>query len=317
MHFLLTNKCLCYNKYGDSMHELINDYLSFIEVEKNYSKETVLNYGIDLETFREYLVNTKISNFRDVNYDNLRKYLVFLSNDKKYSNKSISRHISSLHSFYNYLMDEGVINNNPMNLINSPKKEIRLPNYLTNNELEDIESAINTNTLLGKRDALIFEMFYSTGIRLHELVNIRISDMDFNEKKIKIFGKGSKDRYVLYGSKCDSLLEDYLNNARGTFMKKPIDYLFLNMHGEQISTSGIEFITKKILNNSGLNVKLTPHVLRHTFATHMLNDGADLMTVKELLGHSNLSTTGIYTHVSNEHLRKEYLSSHPRARKEK
>lgn len=299
------------------MKEIINDYLSFIEIEKKYSKETVLNYRIDLEMFNDYLIDNKLSNFRTIEYEDLRKYLVFLSNCKKYSNKSIARHISSLHSFYNYLMDEGIINNNPMNLISAPKKELRLPNYLTNNELEDIENSINTNTKIGKRDALIFEMFYSTGIRLHELVNIKLSDIDFNEKKIKILGKGSKERYVLYGSKCDYLLKDYLENARISFMKEAIDYLFLSIKGRQISTSGIEYITKKILDNSGLNIKLTPHVLRHTFATHMLNDGADLMTVKELLGHSNLSTTGIYTHVSNEHLRKEYLNAHPRARKEK
>lgn len=299
------------------MEGYINDFIEFLEIEKHYSNETTENYKLDLYLFLEYCKENEISNFNNITYDNLRKYLVYLSNIKKYSNKSISRHISSLHSLYNYLIDERVINSNTMNLINSPKKEMRLPTYLTTNELEDIINTPDRTKKVGKRDVLILEMFYATGIRLHELVNIKISDIDFKSKKIKILGKGSKERYVLYGDKCRDYLEDYLNNSRNYYLKEASDYLFLNQHGNVLTTSGIEFLVKKVLKESGTNLKLTPHVLRHTFATHMLNEGADLMTVKELLGHSNLSTTGIYTHVSNEHLRKTYLSAHPRARKEK
>ncbi len=299
------------------MEGYINDFIEFLEIEKHYSNETTENYKLDLYLFLEYCKENEISNFNNITYDDLRKYLVYLSNIKKYSNKSISRHISSLHSLYNYLIDERVINSNTMNLINSPKKEMRLPTYLTTNELEDIINTPDRTKKVGKRDVLILEMFYATGIRLHELVNIKISDIDFKNKKIKILGKGSKERYVLYGDKCRDYLEDYLNNSRNYYLKEASDYLFLNQHGKVLTTSGIEFLVKKVLKESGTNLKLTPHVLRHTFATHMLNEGADLMTVKELLGHSNLSTTGIYTHVSNEHLRKTYLSAHPRARKEK
>lgn len=299
------------------MEGYINDFIEFLEIEKHYSNETTENYKMDLYLFLKYCNGNKISNFNNITYDNLRKYLIYLSTIKKYSNKSISRHISSLHSLYNYLIDERVINSNPMNLINSPKKEMRLPTYLTTNELEDIINTPDRTKKVGKRDVLILEMFYATGIRLHELVNIKISDIDFKNKKIKILGKGSKERYVLYGDKCRDYLEDYLNNSRNYYLKEASDYLFLNQHGKVLTTSGIEFLVKKVLKESGTNLKLTPHVLRHTFATHMLNEGADLMTVKELLGHSNLSTTGIYTHVSNEHLRKTYLSAHPRARKEK
>ncbi len=299
------------------MQEYINDFIEFLEIEKKYSKETTENYKIDLYLFLDYCKNNKLSKFSNITYDNLRKYLVYLSNEKKYSNKSISRHISSLHSLYNYLIDEGVIENNPMNLINSPKKELRLPVYLTPNELENIINTPDRTKKVGKRDVLILEMFYSTGIRLSELVNMKISDIDFINKKIKILGKGSKERYVLYGDRCKEYLEDYINNARKNYLKEANDYLFLNQHGKVLTTSGIEYLVKKILKQSGTNLKLTPHVLRHTFATHMLNEGADLMTVKELLGHSDLSTTGIYTHVSNEHLRKTYLSAHPRARRGK
>jgi len=299
------------------MQGYIDDFIEFLEVEKKYSKETTENYTIDLYLFLNYCKNNKLSKFSNITYNDLRKYLVYLSKEKKYSNKSISRHISSLHSLYNYLIDEGVLENNPMNLINSPKKELRLPVYLTSNELEDIINTPDKSKKVGKRDVLILEMFYSTGIRLSELVNIKIGDIDFINKKIKILGKGSKERYVLYGDRCKEYLEDYINNARKYYLKEPSDYLFLNQHGNVLTTSGIEYLVKKILKQSGTNVKLTPHVLRHTFATHMLNEGADLMTVKELLGHSDLSTTGIYTHVSNEHLRRTYLNAHPRARRGK
>jgi len=299
------------------MQEYIDDFIEFLEIEKKYSKETTENYKIDLYLFLNYCKEYKLNKFSNITYDDLRKYLVYLSKEKKYSNKSISRHISSLHSLYNYLIDEGVIENNPMNLINSPKKEFRLPVYLTSNELEDIINTPDRTKKVGKRDVLILEMFYSTGIRLSELVNIKISDIDFINKKIKILGKGSKERYVLYGDRCKEYLEDYINNTRKYYLKEASNYLFLNQHGKVLTTSGIEYIVKNVLKQSGTNIKLTPHVLRHTFATHMLNEGADLMTVKELLGHSDLSTTGIYTHVSNEHLRKTYLNAHPRARRGK
>lgn len=297
------------------MLEYVDQFINFLEIEKMYSKETTVNYKIDLYLFVNYINDIKIYNYKDITYDNLRKYLYYLTTEKNYSNKTISRHISSLQSFFNYLVNENVINNNPMKLINSPKKELRLPVYLTGTELEDLVNTPNRNTLVGLRDALILEMFYSTGIRLSELVNIKIKDIDFVDKKIKITGKGSKQRYVLYGDRCKNYLEDYINNYRNKFHLDDENLLFLNQKGNPITASGIEYIVKNILVKSGINVKLTPHVLRHTFATHMLNEGADLMTVKELLGHSDLSTTGVYTHVSNEHMRKEYLNAHPRARR--
>lgn len=297
------------------MERFIKEFIEYLKVEKRYSEDTITNYNLDLDLFLKFLKANKINKFKETDYDFLRRYLVYLSNDKKYSNKTIARHISSLHTFYDFLLDEGAIDSNPMNLINAPKKEIRLPVYLNINELEELYECIDTKKRVGKRDILIIELFYSTGIRLSELVNIKLKDIDFKEKKIKILGKGSKERYVLYGDICSKYLDDYMNNTRKFYQKTPSEYLLLNQRGSKLTASGIEFIINKILRQSNINTKLTPHVLRHTFATHMLNDGADLMTVKELLGHSNLSTTGIYMHVSKEHLRKEYLSAHPRARK--
>lgn len=297
------------------MEHFVKDFIEYLKVEKRYSEDTITNYNLDLDLFLKFLKANKINKFKETDYDFLRRYLVYLSNDKKYSNKTIARHISSLHTFYDFLLDEGAIDSNPMNLINAPKKEIRLPVYLNINELEELYECIDTKKRVGKRDILIIELFYSTGIRLSELVNIKLKDIDFKEKKIKILGKGSKERYVLYGDICSKYLDDYMTNTRKLYQKTPSEYLLLNQRGTKLTASGIEFIINKILRQSNINTKLTPHVLRHTFATHMLNDGADLMTVKELLGHSDLSTTGIYMHVSKEHLRKEYLSAHPRARK--
>lgn len=298
------------------MKRLINDFLDYLSVEKRYSDKTIDNYRIDLEQFSNYCLSNKINDVVSIEYDDLRKYLECLYN-KEYSNKTISRHISSLKSFYKYLINNEVITKNPTELLNNPKAEFRLPNYLNIDDLDKLISIPKTETKTGKRDILIIEMFYSTGIRLSELVNIKLKDINFNEKSIKIKGKGSKERYVFYGRECEIYLDDYINNSRAFYLKGDNEYLFINQKGNKITQSGIEYIIKKILDQSGIKTHLTPHVLRHTFATHMLNEGADLMTVKELLGHSNISTTGIYTHVSNEQLRRAYLNAHPRARKEK
>lgn len=298
------------------MLKLLESFIEYLGVEKRYSNETVENYQIDINQFIKYCEDNNIFDIKMIQYEELRKYLEYLF-DKKYSNKTISRHISSLKSFYKYLINNNIINYNPTELLSSPKFEFRLPNYLNVGELDSLINTPNRETKAGKRDVLIIEMFYSTGIRLSELVNIKITDIDFTNKSIKIKGKGNKERYVFYGLICKDYLEDYLNNSRVFYLKGNNDYLFLSQHGKQITNSGIEFIIKKLLKDSGINIRLTPHVLRHTFATHMLNEGADLLTVKELLGHSNISTTGIYTHVSNEQLRRTYLNAHPRARKEK
>lgn len=296
------------------MNTIKDKFIEYLNVEKRYSSKTLENYSIDLNTFITFCEEVKIYNYKDITYDNLRNYLEFLYN-KNYSNKTISRHISSLKSFFKYLINNNYIKENHTELLSLPKSELRLPNYLNNIDLEDLINTPDKDTKAGKRDRLILEMFYSTGIRLSELVNIKISDIDFNNNMIKIKGKGNKDRYVFFGNNCSKYLKDYLENSRPFYIKSENEYLFVSQKGNKLSTSGVEYIVDKILKISDLKVHITPHVLRHTFATHMLNEGANLMTVKELLGHTSITTTGIYTHVSNEKLRKTYLSAHPRARR--
>lgn len=277
----------------------MNEFLNYLKDERNYSDKTILNYKMDLENFYNYINKKKT---KKIDFDFLQEYIENLS-QKKYSTKSIQRHISSLKSYFKFLYNKNYINVNPAELLCLPKNEIKLPNYLTIIDLEKIYELD-----LSLRDKLIVELLYSTGIRLSELVNIKISDINFYDKTIKVLGKGNKERYVLFGSVCSKLLKEYINNENRV-------YLLLNKNGNKLSERGVEYIIEKIFKSINVHAKLTPHTLRHTFATHMLDNGCDLVTVQKLLGHSDLSTTSIYTHISNEHLRTTYLQTHPRARR--
>ena len=294
------------------MKEVI-DFLKYLKDEKNYSKYTVINYGKDLKLFMSFLKDEKIEKIDNVDYQIIRLYLSFLY-DREYSKKAIARHISTLKSFFKYLMKEKIIDENPMTLISTPKLDKKLPKVLYNEQLESILNIPDINEPLGQRDSVILETIYSTGVRVSELVSIKIADINFNDKKIKILGKGNKERYVLYGKVLEEKMNRYLHDGRNKLIKNNNDYLLLNKDGNKLTTRGVEKIIEKNLKKAGINIKITPHTLRHTFATDMLNNGADLKTVQELLGHESLSTTQIYTHVSNERLRRVYLSTHPRSK---
>lgn len=296
---------------------MINDiflqFLKYLKIEKNYSKYTIINYGKDLKLFKKYLDEEHITNIENIDYKLLRQYLSFLY-DFNYDKKTITRNISTLRSFFKFCHKENIISSNPMTLIESPKLDKKLPKVLNTIEVEDILSIPDTLTPLGLRDSVILELIYSTGVRVSELVNIKLSDIDNSSRKIIITGKGNKERIVLFGKVLEDKLNNYLKNGRTQLLKKPCDYLILNKNGNKITPRGIELIIDGILKKGHINYKISPHTLRHTFATHMLNNGADLKTVQELLGHESLSTTQIYTHVSNERLRNVYLNTHPRGK---
>lgn len=297
------------------MSELVNKFLDYLNYERNFSKYTVLNYKEDLKFFLEYLNKKKVDNIKSIDYQVIRNYLVYMHN-KKLSKKTISRRISTLRSFFKYLVNREYIVDNPMILISNPKLDKLLPKFLYKEELDIIENIPDIDTIMGIRDKLILELFYSTGIRVSELSNLKISDIDFKERKINIFGKGSKERIVLFGDTCLKLLNLYLDKSRPYILNDgDSSYLFVNKRKNRLSENSIRIIIKNILKKSGLNIKLTPHVLRHTFATDLLNNGADLRTVQELLGHENLKTTEVYTHITNERLKKVFNNCHPRARK--
>ena len=293
------------------MKENIDKFLAFLECEKNYSSNTIVGYRNHLELFYLFLCDKKINSYCNVDYAVIRNYINYLY-DKKYNNKSICNHISSLRSFFKYLKQEDIIQNNPMILIQNPKIEKKLPKFLYYNDMEKILNEPDLKTDIGIRNSLILELLYNTGVRVSELVGIQIKDIDQQERKIIINGKGNKQRIVLYGNRCQQLLNAYLK-IRNNFLKYPNDYLLLGVKGKKINVRVIRTIINDISNRVGINMKISPHTFRHTFATHMLNEGADLRSVQELLGHENLSTTTIYTHVTNERLRNVYLHTHPRA----
>ena len=290
----------------------LSEFLKYIDLEKNYSNYTLINYKDDLSFYLDFL-NKENIDVLDSDYKVIRNYLSYMYN-KKYSSKTISRHISSLRSFYKYMLKENYIVKNPMTLISNPKQESKLPHFLYYNELETILNIPDKSTPLGQRDSVILELLYSTGIRVSELVNIKLKDINLSTRKIRILGKGNKERIVLYGEYLKNLLDIYLNDGREKLVKNNQEYLVLNKNGSGLTTRGVRVIIDNILKKGEIDFHISPHVLRHTFATHMLDSGADLKSVQELLGHENLSTTQIYTHVSNERLRKVYLSTHQRAK---
>ena len=278
-------------------------FLDYLKYERGFSDYTIKSYSTDLKEFYEF------SKKDTVNIELVRKYLRYLY-EKNYSNRSISRKVSSLKSYFKYLEGEGIIKDNFMILISNPKLKKTLPNYLNYQDLEKLLNFPDRNNKYGLRDALILEMLYSSGVRVSELANMKLKDIDFKDKKILVLGKGNKERYVYYGSKCDSLLKKYLDMDH---MDSP--YLFIGKRKDRLNEREIRLIVTESAKKAGINIHVTPHTLRHTYATHMLNEGADLKSVGDLLGHESLSTTQIYTHISNERLRQVYLKSHPRAHK--
>lgn len=295
--------------------EYLDDFLEYLEYQRNYSKYTLINYQKDIETFYIFLKEKNITNIKKIDYKTLRNYLEYLY-EKKYTSSSINRHISSLKSYFKYLKRENIIENNPALLLSTVKKEKKLPKIINTNDIETILLLPDISTPLGLRDSAILEMFYSTGIRVSELVKIKISDVELSENRIKIEGKGNKERYVLYGNILKEKMLKYVKDGRKKLLKeKQSKYLFLNKNGDKLTERGVRVIIDNILKKAGEKNHISPHMIRHTFATHMLNEGADLKIVQELLGHENLSTTQIYTHVSNERLKNVFLHSHPRAHK--
>ena len=295
--------------------EYLDEFLEYLEYQKNYSKYTLINYQKDIETFYVFLREKNIKNIKKIDYKTLRNYLEYLY-EKKYTSSSINRHISSLKSYFKYLKRENIIDNNPALLLSTVKKEKKLPKTINTNDIETILLLPDISTPLGARDSAILEMFYSTGIRVSELVKIKISDVELSENRIKIDGKGNKERYVLYGDIIKEKMLKYVKDGRKKLLKeKQSKYLFLNKNGDKLTERGVRVIIDNILKKAGEKNHISPHMIRHTFATHMLNEGADLKIVQELLGHENLSTTQIYTHVSNERLKNVFLHSHPRAHK--
>lgn len=283
-------------------------FLDYLQNIKKYSDNTIINYEIDIDRYEKFLKknNKKINNIK---YKDVLDFISYIKDNHK--STSINRCLSSLRSYYNYLLKENEVNTNPFKLVNSMKKEKKLPEYFKYNEYVELVNSIDINSNLGIRNRCIFEVLLCTGCRCSELVNIKLCDVDLDNREIKVLGKGNKERIVYLGSYAIDSLNMYLS-VRDELSKKDNKYLFVNHLGNKLTTRGIRDIIDKILLKSSLNLKITPHTFRHSFATMLLNEGCDLKSVQELLGHVSLSTTSIYTHVSNEELKRVYLHTNPR-----
>ena len=292
----------------------MGQFLEYLKYEKNYSLLTINGYKEDLIFLNDYF-NKENINFLEVEYQDIRLLYNYLE-DKHYSKNTIARHISSIRSFYKYLSFNKIINNNPFNMAHLPKKDKMLPKFLYYNELMEMFDSIKLDDFYGKRNRCILEVLYATGVRVSELVNIKLSDIDFDNGTIRVIGKGNKERIVYFLDYPKKYMLDYIENGRNVMLNnKPCEYLFINKLGNKLTTRGVELIIKDIISKTSIKSNVTPHTIRHTFATHLLNEGCDIMSVKELLGHESLKATQVYTHITNEELRNIYLNCHPRSKK--
>lgn len=289
------------------MDNLIDEFLRYLIIDKGYSTNTVESYKNDLNKFSLF---NKNKNIKDITSTDLKEYVKYLNNELS-SSRSISRNISCIKSFYKFLNIEKYINDNPSDVLYEPKIKKSLPNILTEDEVVSILD-IKLETPYDYRNNAMLELMYATGLRVSELVNLKLQDIDFSEDLIRTFGKGNKERVIPMGDYASLYLKKYINDYRPLMLKKrPCEYVFLNNHGLGLTRQAYFKIIKEIARIKGIKKDISPHTLRHSFASHMLKHGADLRTIQELLGHSDISTTQIYTHITNEELRKNYEEYHP------
>ncbi|MFA5199733.1 MAG: tyrosine recombinase XerC [Candidatus Omnitrophota bacterium] len=289
------------------MEKHIAKFVRYMEIEKNYSPHTITNYKIDLSGFNKFAAGCQLEH---IDYLLLRKYLAVLK-EKNFGNRTVGRKLSALRSFFRFLTREGYIKINPILMLSSPKLEKHLPSYMSEEEVYKlIESAFakNEKDLLGLRDRAILEAFYSSGLRISELAGLNLDDIDFISGIIKVRGKGKKERIVPIGETALVAIKKYLDKR-----KKQTDATFLNNNNRRITTRGVRYVLARYLKTAGIKPGVSAHTFRHSFATHLLNRGADLRTVQELLGHANLSTTQIYTHLTTEKIKSVYDKAHPHA----
>lgn len=297
------------------MTEEIERFTAYLQVGKNVSPLTVKAYTEDLLQFTEFASSLNIAEWQDVKYSLIRQYIGGLSR-KGYKKTSLARKLASLRAFFKFLQHQGIIEMNPASVISTPKQEKKLPKVLQESEINLLLTAPDIKTPLGLRDRAILEILYASGMRVSELVNLKVSDVTRGDE-IRVFGKGSKERVVLIGSSAIHAVSEYLASARPILAEKSHtslrDALFLNKFGGKLTARSVARLLDKYIQSASMEKQISPHVLRHSFATHLLEHGADLRTVQELLGHANIATTQIYTHVSQEHLRAIYEKTHPRA----
>ena len=294
--------------------EAINEYRQYLIVEKGLSKNTIIAYISDLKKFSIYLDDSfQINKIEELSKEHIRLYLKELG--KTNTSASITRKLVSLIMFFNFLIKEKIIDVNIISDFDLPKINKKLPVILSTTEMQEILETIKINDHISCRNRCMLELMYATGLRVSELINLNVSSINLYMGYIKVIGKGDKERIVPIGEIAKTILDIYLNQYRDKFIKKESSLLFFNNHGNKLSREEFYIILKQVINKTSINKKISPHTIRHSFATHLLENGADLRSIQELLGHSDISTTTIYTHISNQKIKNEYQQFHPRMKK--
>ena len=300
----------------DLSKEYLNNFKLYLEIERNFSKHTIRAYGSDILSFIVYLGEFRLEN---VDHQKIKEYLNFIARFD-YSKTTITRKISAIMMFYKYLYRENIVKNNPLKGVMAPKYQKKLPVFLTEEEINKILNTIPIDTVQGFRNRTIFELLYSTGIRVSELTSLDFGNLNLEENEIKVLGKGNKERIVLFSNTAKSFLKTYIETVRKMLFQNGSDEiinqdspLFVNNTGYRLQAQSVRKILKNVIKQIELPKNVTPHKFRHSFATKMLEKGADLRVVQELLGHASISNTQIYTHVSSKHLKDVYNKTHPRA----
>lgn len=296
--------------------KILNEFLIYLKSIRGYSQNTIDSYRIDLVRFLNFLEEKGIDDYNDINKTILSSYFSILGTIGL-STRSISRNYSSIRSFFRYLVTNDYIETNPALKFKGPKIKVNPPEVLSFSEISKILDQPNTKTLLGLRDKAMLEFAYATGVRVSELINVKVNDLFFNEEIVRIFGKGSKERLVPIGSSAIYWVNQYLSKVRPVLAKKVIsgNFLFLNFRGRKLSRMGFFKILRQYVNDAKIDKNVHPHTIRHSFATHLLERGADIRVVQELLGHSKISTTQIYTHLDSSMLREVLIKYHPRSQR--
>lgn len=290
----------------DNFQNKINDFLDYLNFEKKYSPNTVASYKKDLDKYYNFF---KTKSLNSINNKDIEDYIISLN--KKLLSKSVSRNISSLKTFYKFLIIDGAVKSSPMDGITVPKIPKTLPKVLSEEEVNKLLT-INLETPYDYRNKAMLELMYSSGLRVSELINLAVNDVDLKDEIVKVYGKGSKERIIPIGQYASEAVNIYLNDYRNSLVKKKVsNYLFLSSRGDKMSRQAFFKIIKNLAKTKNIKTDFSPHTLRHSFATHLLKHGADLRSIQELLGHSDISSTQIYTHISNEKLKENYKTAHP------
>lgn len=299
---------------GNALDKALKEYLHYLLVEKGLSSNTLEAYKRDITNYIQYLKNVEqIQDVEKVHRTNIVSFLFYLK-EKGKAATTVSRQLSSLRSFHQFMLREGLSTHDPSTLIDLPKAEKRLPKVLNMGEVEALLDSPDSTSPLGLRNKAMLEMLYATGLRVTELCSMTLSDLHLQMGFVRCIGKGNKERIIPLGKTASNVLEMYLRKSRPKLLKtQRHDVLFINHHGRQMSRQGFWKVLKSLAKDAKIEKELTPHTLRHSFATHLLENGADLRAVQEMLGHADISTTQIYTHVSKTRLRDVYANYHPRA----